>query len=181
MGLVTKVSAQTPISLPAAIDSSLKNNLSLRSEQLKVKYQKQLAKSAFNLPGTDVYMENGQINSVYIDQRFGVSQTMNFPTVYKRNMAYFNEQTQLASSSLQVSELDLKQQVRQCFYQIIYLDEKESLLKRNDSFLSKFLEKSTLKFKLGDINILEKTGAENQRNRIALQLQQLYFKVHLES
>ena len=173
IGLSVTTSAQTPVSLPAAIDSSLKNNLSLRSEQLKVKYQKQLANSAVNLPGTNVYMENGQINSVYIDQRFGVSQTMNFPTVYKRNLAYFNEQTKLASSSLQVSELDLKQQVRQCFYQILYLDEKETLLRRNDSFLSKFLEKSTLKFKLGDINILEKTGAENQRNRIALQLQQL--------
>ena len=56
---------------------------------------------------------------------------------------------------------------------MIYLDEKEALLRRNDSFLTEFLKRANLKFKLGDINVLEKSGAENQRNKIAIQLSQL--------
>ncbi len=164
--------AQT-IQLQAAIDSSLKNNLGFRSEQLRLEYQKKLSASGVNIPMTNVYTEFGQINSFYIDNRFGVSQSFNFPTVYKRNKALLNQQLMTTGSKLHLSELELKKQVRQCFYQMLYLDEKEKLLKKNDSFLSEFLVKSQLKYKLGDINVLEKTGAENQRNRIKLQLGQL--------
>ncbi len=165
--------AQIPLNLSAAIDTSIKNNLNLRSEQLMLQYQGQLRKTAFDMPKTSVYLENGQINSFYIDQRLGVSQTLSFPKVYQRNKAYFEEQYKVSKLSLQLSEMDLKRQVRLCFYQLIYLDEKEALLKRNDSFLTEFLKKANLKFKLGDINVLEKSGAENQRNKIAIQLSQL--------
>lgn len=166
-------SAQTPIRLTEALDSSVKNNLALRSELLQTQYQQQLKKIAFAMPATNLYVENGQINSFYVDQRLGITQSFNFPTVYQRSKAWYDNLYQLSGAKFQLSEIELKRQVRLCFYQIVYLKEKENLLKKNDSFLSAFVKKTQLKYQLGDINILEKTGAENQRNRIAIQLQQL--------
>jgi cobalt-zinc-cadmium resistance protein CzcA len=167
------VSAQVPVSLQDALDSSLKNNLILRSDLLQTQYQQHLKKMAYAMPATNLYVENGQINSIYIDQRLGVSQSFSFPTVYKRSKVWYEDQYKLSQAKFELSEIELKRQVKQCFYQILYLKEKEELLKTNDSFLSAFVKKTQLKYQLGDINVLEKTGAENQRNRLSIQLQQL--------
>ncbi|MFM6982613.1 MAG: TolC family protein [Chitinophagaceae bacterium] len=166
-------SAQVPVRLQEAIDSSVKNNLVLRSDLLQTQYQQHLKKMSYAMPATNLFVENGQINSFYIDQRLGVSQSFSFPTVYKRSKDWYEDQFKLSELKFQLSEIELKRQVRQCFYQILYLKEKEELLKRNDSFLAAFVKKTQLKYQLGDINVLEKTGAENQRNRLAIQLQQL--------
>jgi len=72
-----------------------------------------------------------------------------------------------------IQEIQLKKQVTQAFYSLLYLQEKKKLLQKTDSLFAEFLEKSTLRFKAGESNILEKTTAENQRGQIALQLSQI--------
>ena len=76
--------AQTRITLQGAIDMALKNNLQIKGEKQKLDYQQKIIKTAFNIPLTTILAEYGQINSIYADNRFGVSQSFNFPTVYKK-------------------------------------------------------------------------------------------------
>ncbi|MBL7837203.1 MAG: efflux RND transporter permease subunit, partial [Bacteroidetes bacterium] len=168
-----KTYAQSGIVLNQAIDSAIGNNLLLRNESLKLEFSKLLVNTTFDPAKTDVILEAGQINSFYTDNRFGLTQTFNFPTVYARNKAYFMELVNASNMKMEASNLEIKKQVRKVFYYLLYLNEKEKLLKQSDSLFIEIQNKTSLKFKLGSTDILEKANADNQRAAIAIQLNQL--------
>ncbi len=168
-----EINAQTPITLQQAIDTALVNNLSVKNERLRNEYHQKLIKSGTAIPVTDVFGEYGQINGIYNDTRFGVSQTISFPTVYKRQKELLTEEWKSSLLSTDVQEAQLKKQVSQVFYTLVYLHHKRELLQKTDTLFAEFLNKATLRFKAGESNVLEKTTAENQRGQMALQLLQL--------
>ncbi len=165
--------AQTPVTLQAAIDTALVNNLLVKNERLKAEYQKQLIKSGANLPQTTVFGEYGQMNSIYKDNRFVINQQINFPSVYSNQKSVLKEEWRSGVLNVAVKEAELKRQVSQVYYMIASLQQKKKLLQQNDSLYSEFLKKADLRFAVGESNILEKTTAETQRGQIALQLNQL--------
>lgn len=171
--MVNQVKAQTPINLQAAIDTALKNNLIVKNEKLKAEYQRKLIKTSASIPQTNVMGEYGQMNSYYSDNRFGISQSFNFPTVYVNQKKLLTEEWKTSVLNSSLKEADTRKMVRQVFYNFIYLKEKEKLLLKNDSIYATFLEKANLRFAKGESNVLEKTTAETQRGIIAIQLNQL--------
>ena len=165
--------AQQPISLSAAIDTTFKNNLSVKNEILNAEYHKKLKATAVDIPQTNLTGEYGQINSLYNDTKFGISQSISFPTVYAKQKSLQNENYKSSVLNIAVKEAELKKQVSEVFYLLIYLSEKRKILLQNDSVYASFLEKANLRFDKGESNILEKTTAETQRGQIAIQLNQL--------
>jgi len=165
--------AQTPITLETALETAFKNNSSLKSERLKAAYHQQLINSATNLPSTNIVADFGQINSFYNDNRVGISQAFNFPTVYSSQKRLLKEDYQIATLTVTMKEAELKKAVSNSFYTLIYLNEKEKLLQKSDTLFLEFQNKSNLRFQKGESNILEKTTAETQRGNILLQLIQL--------
>lgn len=168
-----KITAQKNITLQAAIDTALKNNLLVKSEKLKADYQKQQIKTANNIPQTVVNAGYGQINSAFYDNQFGLTQTFNFPLVYAKHKTLLNEEWKSSLINVSLKEAEIKRNVTLIFCQLQSFALKQSLLLQNDSLYSDFLKKAELKFKSGESNILEKTTAETQRGQIAIQLQQL--------
>lgn len=162
--------AQTPITLQAAIETALKNNLSVKNEQLNAAYQKKMKGAAVDIPQTAV---SGQYNSVYRDNSFNISQSISFPSVYAKQKSLQNEKYNGSVWNIAIKETELKKQVSELFYRLIYLKQKQKILAHNDSMFTTFLEKAKLRFAKGESNILEKTTAETQRGQIALQLNQL--------
>lgn len=167
------VNAQTPINLKQAIDTALANNLLVKNEYLKSEYQEKLIKSGVNISSTVVNAEYGQINSFYLDKRFGVAQTINFPTVYARQKNVLTEEWKSSVLNVNVQQAVLKKQVSQLFYTLASLYDKRKLLLKTDTLYKDFYEKAKLRFDKGENNILEKVSAENQRGQIAMQLLQL--------
>ncbi|MES2565554.1 MAG: CusA/CzcA family heavy metal efflux RND transporter [Bacteroidota bacterium] len=167
------LNAQQPVTLQAAIDTAFKNSLIVKNEKLNAEYQKKLKAAAIDIPLTTVTGEYGQINSFYQDTKFGISQSLNFPTVYAKRRALQNENFKSAELNIAVKQAELKKQVSTEFYWILYLKQKQEILTRTDSIYSIFLKNSELRFKKGESNILEKTTAETQRGQITLQLNQL--------
>ncbi len=165
--------AQNTITLSAAIDSALANNLQVKNERLKADYSKKLISSGVALPQTTVSGEFGQINSYYTDNKFSISQTLNFPTVYSKQKETFLQQWKSNVIAVNLKEIEVKKQVRLAYATYLYLVAKQKLLWHIDSLYSDFVNKATLKFKAGESNILELKTAENQRTQIAIQLQQL--------
>lgn len=182
--------AQTKISFAAALDTALQNNLSVKNERLRAAYKEQLIKSSKILPAANIIGDFGQINSAYVDTKFGIAQTMSFPKVYAAQKAFLTEEWKSSVLNVGVKESVLKKQVAQVYYNLIYLQQKKNLLQKNDSLFAEFLRRATLRFDKGESNILEKATAENQRGQIALQLalleqdmslQQLQFQVLLNT
>ncbi len=165
--------AQTPITLQTAIDTALKNNLTVKNEKLNAEYQKKLKAAAVDIPQTNLTGEYGQINSFYKDTKFGISQGISFPTVYTKQKSLQKENYKSSMLNVAVKEAELKKQVSDVFYMLIYLSEKRKILLQNDNVYASFLEKANLRFAKGESNVLEKTTAETQRGQIAIQLNQL--------
>lgn len=171
--LVMDSNGQTPIRLESAIDSALKNNLNIKQATLVVEYQRALIKSANNIPQTAVTTEIGQLNSVYQDNRWGVSQSFNFPTVYVNQKKLFNAEWEKSVFAVALKEADVKKIVRKTFYKYLYLKEKQHLLQLNDSMYNLFLQRANFRFSKGESDILEKVTAETQRGNISIQLREL--------
>jgi cobalt-zinc-cadmium resistance protein CzcA len=172
-GNYTKAIAQNNITLDAAIDTALANNLQLKKEDLVVAYQKQLIKTAVNISPTNINGDYGQINSIYSDNSLGISQSFNFPSIYVQQKKLIKAEWEKSIITNNLKKAQIVKLVRETFYTILYLNEKEKLLLKNDSLYSEFLAKSNLRFKEGESNILEKTTAESQRNNIIIQLKKL--------
>ncbi len=178
---VSQASAQNKIGIKAAVDSAIANNLVLRNERLTLAYNAALVKTANNLPKTNLNFENGQINSSYIDQRFGLSQNIQFPQVYKRQKQLLQAYQQSSQLQVNLSELDLKRQVYSNYYSLVYLLAKERVLMQSDSMYAAFLTRAESKYRLGETGNLEISAAALQRQQIAIQLtevqQDIAFKV----
>lgn len=165
--------AQIPISLQNAIDTAIKNNLSLKNELLNSEYNKKLIAASIDIPTPALTGEFGQINSLYNDTRFGLSQLIKFPTIYKRQKALRNEIYRSSLNHIVLKEAELKLSVSKAFYQWIYLQQKMSILMQSDSIYQAFLAKATLRVEKGAGNILEKITAETQKGQIELQLSEV--------
>lgn len=176
---VSGIRAQQPVSLQGAIDTALKNNLTVKNEKLKAAWQQQMILTATSIPKTSLSAEAGQINSRYTDTKFGVAQSFSFPTVYTRQKNLLTEEWKSAALGVSVKEVELKRAVAQVFYAMLVLQEKKKLLLRADSNYGEFLRKATLRLEKGEANILEKTTAETQRGTIYLQLKALQEEMDL--
>lgn len=171
--------AQTPITLQTAIDTALKNNLTVKNEKLNAAYQKMLKAAAVDIPQTNLTSEYGQFNSFYKDTKFGISQGISFPAVYAKQKLLQDEYYKSSLLNVALKEAELKKQVSEIFYLLIYLQQKQKILLQNDSVYASFLEKANLRFSKGESNVLEKTTAETQRGQIAIQLTQLKSSIEI--
>jgi cobalt-zinc-cadmium resistance protein CzcA len=165
--------AQSPITLQAASDTAVKNNLSLRNEKLNAEYLQAIKGTAWNVPQTTVMGEFGQMNSAYGDNKISVSQSIRFPSVYTRQKSVLNSEWQSGVFNVAVKENELRKQVAEVYYEMLYLLQKKKLLQHTDSMYATFQKNAELRFQKGESNILEKATAETQRGQINQQLMQI--------
>ncbi|MDO8994867.1 MAG: TolC family protein, partial [Daejeonella sp.] len=118
-------------------------------------------------------------NSIYNDNRFGLSQSFSFPTVYSNQKKVLNEEWKASVLSVSLKEAEIKRAVSQIYHSIVILREKEKLLLQADSIYSEFVKKANLRFKTGESNVLEKATAQSQRGGIFLQLKSLQEEIQL--
>lgn len=161
------------ISLKAAIDTALRNNLSVKSERLIADYRKKLIHTAADIPQATVMGEYGQINSIYHDNRLALSQSLSFPTVYARQKSVLKGEWTSSLLSSAVKEAELKRDVSVVFYNLSFMAQKKEVLLKHDSLYGDFLKAAELRFNTGESNVMEQTAARLQRSQIHLQLLQL--------
>ena len=176
---ISNVHAQEKVDLKTAIDLALKNNRNIKNETLKAEYNQKLIKSAANIGQATLSSEFGQINSIYTDNRFGLSQSFSFPTIYSNQKKLLNEEWKSSVLSIELKESEIRKSVSQLYYSILILKEKERLLKEADSLYAVFQEKAELRFKTGESNVLESATAKTQRGSIFLQLKALQEEIEL--
>ena len=98
--LLVGVSAhsQVSIQLNAAIDSAIKNNAQYNADNLQVDYARAMEKTSTEIDKTVFDFGYGKLNSFQTDNRFGVSQSLQFPAVYKNQAAANKLVTQIAQN-----------------------------------------------------------------------------------
>jgi len=155
--------AQTnQLTLEQAINLGMENNGNIKAINLEIEKLNTLKKTSFGLDKTDVGVQYGQYNGLNNDFGFTIDQNFKFPTVYKHqkslNQAYVNagEQQKL------VTQNDLIKEIKLNYYQIVYLNQLNQLLKFQDSLFQNFFKGAQLKYETGEGTYLEQVTAESK-------------------
>jgi cobalt-zinc-cadmium resistance protein CzcA len=173
LSIPTAHAQERPIGLRQAINVALSHNLQANSARLNEQAEHLRQKTGLDIPRTQLSADYGQINSIQRDNRLGITQSMSFPTVYTHQKKALKENYLAARAQTQAMEQDIRASVRRLYYDWVWLHEKQRLLQYADSIYRLFDEKTNLRFKTGETNILEKTTAESHRQQISNQLEML--------
>jgi heavy metal efflux system protein len=157
-------------SVEQAVEIALKNNGSIKAAVSEVEQQKELKKTSFDLPKTDVSLQYGQYNSYRKDNNITVSQTIPF-TALGSQASYNRSLVASVEMKKAITENELVYQVKQIYYQLAFMQARYNLLLEQDSIYAGFLKSASFRYKTGETNLLEKTTAETQRNEVLNQLQ----------
>lgn len=150
------------ISLDQAVQTALKNNLGIKSAEYQIEYYKELKKAGTDIGKLSAAWMHGQYNTFYQDNNVTVTQTIPFPTTLSNQVQLGKEQVVGAQQNLAVQKNNLAYEVKLGYYQLLYQTAVKKLLLSQDSLYSDFAKASSLRFKTGESNLLEKTTAETQ-------------------
>ena len=162
--------AQQPITLEEALQIAKQNNLEIKNRQLFSAYKAKLTETSLDIPQMEAFGEYGRLEGFENDNRLGLSQQINFPTVYAKRKQVLKEEWQTARLEEVLTTVEIAREVRQVFYQIQILFDRKAILQHMDSIYGGFVDKNKLRLQMGDANVLEATVAETQREQISVQL-----------
>jgi heavy metal efflux system protein len=177
--LITSIGGKTiaqhikPINLHDAIQIALDSSLSVKSAAYSMEVQKTLKGAALDLPKLSIDGEYGQFNSYTNDNSFTVSQSFAFPSVYINRYRLANATIKSSEWKFKAAQLELATQVKQVYWQYVYLTAKQKLLIFQDSLYSGFLRAAELRARAGETNRLEMITARSQSLEIKNQLYQV--------
>ena len=159
---VSSANAQQPITLSATLDSLYKNNISLKSAQLKADYSKQLSKTATTISPLSISGEYGKFNSNLMDNKLSVNQSFSLPNVYARQKDKFLAEWKTSLLQRELSKADLTKLATQVFYDLLAVEQLQKLYLDADSAYKKLKQLAELRLRTGESSLLEKASADNQ-------------------
>jgi outer membrane protein TolC len=167
--LLTEIGyAQKAISEKEVIDMALQNYPLIISSSLKIEQQKSLIPSYLNLPNTEVLIQAPTGN----EMRASILQMLDFPTVYAAQKKSLQTQVSIAETEKETNINLLKFNVKTSYNNLSFSIERERVLKRYDSILSDLLEVNEIRYRVGQIAILEKINGEAKYKIVQNQLRQ---------
>ncbi len=161
------------INLHDAIQMALDSNLSVKSAGLSIDVQKALKGASLDLPKTVIDGQYGQFNSYSEDNSISISQSFAFPTVYVNRYKLANANIKSSEFQYEGSRLEIATQVKQVYWQFVFLSSKQKLLIYQDSLYSGFSRAAELRATVGETNRLEMITARSQNLEIKNQLYQV--------
>ncbi|WAC39662.1 CusA/CzcA family heavy metal efflux RND transporter [Pedobacter sp. SL55] len=159
---ISSANAQQPITLSATLDSLYKNNISLKSAQLKADYSQQLSKTATTIAPLNINGEYGKYNSNLMDNKLSVNQSFSLPNVYARQKDKFLAEWKTSLLQRELSKADLTKLTTQVFYDLLAVEQLQKLYLDADSAYQKLKQLAELRLKTGESSLLEKASANNQ-------------------
>ncbi len=161
------------INLHDAIQTALDSNLSIKSAAFSMDARKTLKGTVIDLPKTVFDGQYGQFNSFTNDNSFTISQSFEFPSVYINRYKLAGANIKSSEWKYKASQLEIATQVKQVYWEYVYLAAKQKLLMYQDSLYSGFLRASELRATSGETNRLEMITARSQSLEINNQLFQV--------
>lgn len=161
--------AQTLLTYQQIIDSVMIKNLEINNIKNLDEYYKNISKTGWDLPKTAFALNYGQYNSAYIDQQFSISQNIALPVFYGYQSKVLKQEWKINRLTNEWTKKEIKNNVSNLFYDIVYLKEKKKVLHYVDSLYKKAIELIELQYQKGSISELEKNTAILNMNNIAIQ------------
>ncbi|MBV4355917.1 CusA/CzcA family heavy metal efflux RND transporter [Pinibacter aurantiacus] len=171
--------AQQPVSKRLSIDevlTSSKANLQYEVNKQQINKGQLLIKSSGMLPKTGVFAENEDLRPSDKSGilKIGLSQSVAWPGLYKAQKNYYTEQLKYFQTRTSAIDAELKKNVRDVYYQLWYLEDKQKLFLSLDSIYRSLLDAAVLKARTGDSPGLDSIAANVRLRELQAMLQQSY-------
>ena len=160
--------SQSLLTADEAVAKALKNSKNVNAALLNIEQQKQLQKSAINIPNPELTWQS-PTGKFYVG---GVLQSFEFPTVYGKQYQLQKQKTTIAQTQKLGSEVIVAYQVKSLYLNIQYADSLKNLLFIQDTIYAKLALSAQRLFDAGQIDFLQKTFTENQYGEIHNQYEQ---------
>lgn len=162
-------------SFDALYDTALRTNLQLKAADVQVQRSRALSGSWLDLPKTGIFVENEDLSPG--DARgilkIGVSQSLEWPTVYRARKGLLEEQVKSVELSRQLKALEIRRDVQAAYYTIWYLQNRQQLFLRLDSLYRSMAQAARLKVKTGESAGLDSIAAIARSKEISVQVSML--------
>ncbi|MEX2572680.1 MAG: efflux RND transporter permease subunit, partial [Balneolaceae bacterium] len=148
------------LSQEEAVEMTLDRYPELDAAELEAKRQSVLAKTAFELPPTQIsYSEEEAGGASRGVQSFGIQQSLDFPLKYIRERQAGKALTELAENRLKLTRSELKQEVSKTWQEWRYRMEVAALYRELTETFEDFEQAANLRYELGEIDQLERLSA----------------------
>lgn len=163
------------LDLPAAIAAAQQNNLGLQSAFQKLEAARAMVPMGFDLDKTQVFYRHDQndiAENGYANKVFGISQNLQFPTVYGKQRRVLEDISLVEQQQFQLTQNQVIKEVSQTYYTIVYLQKLEQNFRFLDSLYKQFSIAADRRYEVGETNYLEKLTARSKMRELAVRLAQ---------
>lgn len=176
LGLVCAVATSSigqskSIGLEEALSIARKNYAGLERDRLAVDQQNKLAEAGLLPQPTQLYLSgeefgaNGQtgIHSINVQQNFYL------PKATKAQQSFYKQGALLAEKQLALTDHELKRQVEQAFYQLLYAKQEQELVADNVALYNSFLSVTTAQLETGETGRIPQLAARSRLGQAQLE------------
>ncbi len=164
---------------------AIENNRTLRTSGLVIEKSQAEVGTFRSIPKTNVELQYGNIQTPFVgDYTLSVSQNFDNPKVYRARKKLLETYVNQAQVQFDLQKLDIRKQVRENYYQVIYHDLLLQFLMNQDSVYQQAVRKANLRYQTGETDVLEKIyfetqlqALQNRKQQVQQQAQVPYFRL----
>lgn len=173
--------AQERMNFDEVVKLAETNNLEVKQAELNTVYHEKNVFANRSLSPLDISAELGQVNSGEFDNKFTVSQSFQFPVVFKRQKALNEQMINASKANEKLTKIEIKQRLANLYVNMQNTEAQADLLKENESIYQEFLKKANLRLKKGESNRSEVSTAIIQLKSIQNQLKLINVELENQS
>lgn len=147
-----------------------RQNLALLSGRKAVEKAQVMQRTAWNLDKTEIAFSQNPASSGDTDNGLTFSQSIEFPTVYTARRGQLKAETQAEKSRLNVTSQQLRLEIANVYYAMLYQTHRLQILLQQDSVIQRYCDVAGKRYKAGEARQLEFLSADRMRNDNRLEM-----------
>lgn len=166
---------QISVNPEQAAQMAVQNNKGLKAYAKRVDQSNELVGSALNLDKTQLYYNYDQNNIAENGlpiKVLGVSQSLQFPTVYGAQRKVQKQKVTLSAQQYLLTKRILTKEVYKTYYNVVFYKNLARQYIFLDSLYGQFVSAANKRYQVGETNLLEKLTAEAKQKEISILLSQ---------
>lgn len=147
-----------------------RQNLALLSGRKAVEKAQVMQRTAWDLDKTEIAFSQNPASSGDTDNGLTFSQSIEFPTVYTARRGQLKAETQAEKSRLNVTSQQLRFEIANVYYAMLYQTHRLQILLQQDSVIQRYCDVAAKRYRAGEARQLEFLSADRMRNDNRLEM-----------
>ena len=147
-----------------------KQNIALQTGRKAIERAQVMQGTAWDLDKTEIAFSQNPASSGDTDNGLTFSQSIEFPTVYAARRGQLKAETQAEKSRLNVTSQQLRLEIANVYYAMLYQTHRLQILLQQDSVIQRYCDVAGKRYRAGEARQLEFLSADRMRNDNRLEM-----------